>query len=315
MFKYVAKKLIMLLVTLLVTSFVVFFIFNIIPGDPAVHKLGTQATPERIEALRNEMGLNAPFFARYFRWLGGLFVGDLGKSYSSGLSVSKLIGGKLIINGVLSFISLIIVCVVSIPMGIYCAKHTGGVIDKILIVINQLCMSFPPFLLGILLTFIFAFVFKIFSPGGYVPYDRDFGRFLAYLILPAFSIAIPKIAMCIRLLKGNILSEATKDYARTAYARGNDTTGLLYKHVLKNAIMPTITFIGMVAADMIASSIIIEQTFDIPGLGRTLINAIGTRDYPVVEVIIIIIALLVMVISTISDIIHGIVDKRVVNDL
>ena len=314
MLKYVAKKLIMLIVTLLVTSFVVFLIFNIIPGDPAIHKLGTQATPEKLEALRNEMGLNAPFFARYFNWLFKMFVGDFGKSYSSGVAVSKIIGGKLMINGTLSFMAIIIVSIVSIPLGIYCAKHTGGLIDKIFVVINQICMSFPPFLLGIILTFIFAFVFHLFSPGGYVSYDRNFGKFIGYLILPSLSLAIPKIAMCIRLLKGNILSEATKDYARTAYSRGNNTTGLLYKHILKNAIMPTITFIGMVLADMIASSIIIEQTFNIPGLGRTLINAIGTRDYPVVEVIILMIALMVMVISTATDIIHACIDPRVTNE-
>ena len=309
--KYVLKKIASLALTLLAVSFVVFLLFSVIPGDPAVSKLGTQATPERVEALREELGLNAPFITRYFKWVAGFVRGNLGQSYAYSMPVSKLIGGKLLINATLSVLAIIIVIGVSVPIGVYTAKHTGGFLDKVFTVINQIFMAFPPFLLGLILTFFFGIVLKLFSPGAYVGYERNFFGFLGYMICPAIALALPKTAMCIKLLRTNILEEAKKDYSKTSYSKGNNTTGLLYKYVLKNAIMPTITFVGMVFADMIASGIVIEQTFGIPGLGRSLLSAISVRDYPVVMAIVMLIAFGIVVVSAITDIIHAAVDPRV----
>ena len=311
MAKYMLKKLLMLVLTLLAVSFVVFAAFSILPGDPALQKLGTEATPEKVEALREQMGLNEPFLLRYGKWLLGMFTFDFGKSYSYSMSVTDLIGSKIFINFTMSALALVLVCVISIPIGIYTAKHVGGITDKIFTVINQLFMSVPPFLLGLLLTFIFGLTFRWFTPGGYVDYRDNFIGFVGYLICPAVALALPKCAMCIRLLKANILEEAKKDYARTAYSRGNSTTSMLYRHILQNAIMPTITFIGMVVADMIASGIIIEQVFGIPGLGRSLLAAISTRDYPVVMAIVMLIAAGIVIISTITDLIYAWMDPRV----
>ena len=309
--KYIIKKLIRLIITLIITSFVIFLIFELVPGDPVLDKLGTRATPELVESLRIQYGLNQPFIVRYLKFVGGIFTLDFGTSYSYGVPVSSLLKEKLVINFFLSLLALFFVVVISFPLGIYVAKHTGGISDKIISPLNQASMSIPSFVLGLLITFFFGIVLRCFKPGGYVSYNANFGKFLYFLIFPAFALAIPKIAMCIRLLKGNILEEATKDYALTAYARGNNTTGLLYRHVLKNAIMPTITFIGMIAADMICSGIVIEQVFSIPGLGQMLINSISTRDFPVVEAEVLMIALFIMLISFITDIIHVCLDPRV----
>ena len=309
--KYIIKKLIRLIITLIITSFVIFLIFELVPGDPVLDKLGTRATPELVESLRIQYGLNQPFIVRYLKFVGGIFTLDFGTSYSYGVPVSSLLKEKLVINFFLSLMALFFVVVISFPLGIYVAKHTGGISDKIISPLNQASMSIPSFVLGLLITFFFGILLRWFKPGGYVSYNANFGKFLYFLIFPAFALAIPKIAMCIRLLKGNILEEATKDYALTAYARGNNTTGLLYRHVLKNAIMPTITFIGMIAADMICSGIVIEQVFSIPGLGQMLINSISTRDFPVVEAEVLMIALFIMLISFITDIIHVCLDPRV----
>ena len=309
--KYIIKKLIRLIITLIITSFVIFLIFELVPGDPVLDKLGTRATPELVESLRIQYGLDQPFIVRYLKFVGGIFTLDFGTSYSYGVPVSSLLKEKLVINFFLSLLALFFVVVISFPLGIYIAKHTGGISDKIISPLNQASMSIPSFVLGLLITFFFGIVLRWFKPGGYVSYNANFGKFLYFLIFPAFALAIPKIAMCIRLLKGNILEEATKDYALTAYARGNNTTGLLYRHVLKNAIMPTITFIGMIAADMICSGIVIEQVFSIPGLGQMLINSISTRDFPVVEAEVLMIALFIMLISFITDIIHVCLDPRV----
>jgi len=309
--KYIIKKFILLIITLLITSFVIFLMFELVPGDPVIDKLGTRATPEMISNLRSQWGLDRPFIVRYAKFVSGIFTLDFGTSYAYGISVASLIKEKLIINLSLSVISLLIVIGVSFPLGIYVAKHTGGLADKIIAPINQAAMSIPSFVLGLLITFVFGMVLRWFKPGGYVSYKNDFGGFLYFLLFPAVALALPKIAMCVRLLKGNILDEAQKDYSLTAYARGNDTTGLLYRHVLKNAVMPTITFIGMIIADMICSGIVIEQVFSIPGLGQMLISSISARDYPVVEAEVLMIALFIMVISFITDVIHAIIDPRV----
>ncbi len=309
--KYIIKKFILLIITLIVTSFVIFLIFELVPGDPVTDKLGTRATPEMIESLRTKWGLDQPFVLRYFKFLGGIFTLNFGTSYTYGISVSSLLKEKIMINLVMSLMALAFVIVISFPLGIYTAKHTGGLSDKIISPLNQTAMSIPSFVLGLIITFLFGIVLKWFKPGGYVSYKTDFFGFLYFLIFPSFALALPKIAMCIRLLKGNILEEASKDYSTTAYARGNNTTGLLYRHVLKNAAMPTVTFIGMIAADMICSGIVIEQVFSVPGLGQILINSISTRDFPVVEAEVLMIALFIMVISFITDIIHVIIDPRV----
>ena len=309
--KYIIKKLIRLIITLFITSFVIFLIFELVPGDPVLDKLGTRATPELVEALRIQYGLDQPFILRYLKFIGGIFTLDFGTSYSYGVPVASLLKEKIVINLFLSVIALFFVVVISFPLGIYVAKHTGGISDKIISPLNQASMSIPSFVLGLLITFFFGIVLRWFKPGGYVSFNTNFGGFLYFLIFPAFALAIPKIAMCIRLLKGNILEEAGKDYSLTAYARGNNTTGLLYRHVLKNAIMPTITFIGMIAADMICSGIVIEQVFSIPGLGQMLISSISTRDFPVVEAEVMMIALFIMLISFLTDIIHALIDPRV----
>ena len=309
--KYIIKKLIRLIITLIITSFVIFLIFELVPGDPVLDKLGTRATPELVEALRIQYGLDQPFILRYLKFIGGIFTLDFGTSYSYGVPVASLLKEKIVINLFLSLMALFFVVAVSFPLGIYVAKHTGGLSDKIISPLNQASMSIPSFVLGLLITFFFGIVLKWFRPGGYVSFNTNFGGFLYFLIFPAFALAIPKIAMCIRLLKGNILEEAGKDYSLTAYARGNNTTGLLYRHVLKNAIMPTITFIGMIAADMICSGIVIEQVFSIPGLGQMLISSISSRDFPVVEAEVRMIALFIMLISFLTDIIHALIDPRV----
>ena len=309
--KYIIKKLIRLIITLIITSFVIFLIFELVPGDPVLDKLGTRATPELVEALRIQYGLNEPFILRYLKFLGGIFTLNFGTSYTYGIPVATLLKEKIVINFFLSSMALFFVVIISFPLGIYVAKHTGGLSDKIISPLNQASMSVPSFVLGLLITFFFGIVLRWFRPGGYVSFNTNFWGFIYFLIFPAFALAIPKIAMCIRLLKGNILEEATKDYALTAYARGNNTTGLLYRHVLKNAIMPTITFIGMIAADMICSGIVIEQVFSIPGLGQILISSISTRDFPVVEAEVMMIALFIMLISFITDIIHVCLDPRV----
>ena len=204
----------------------------------------------------------------------------------------------------------VLIVVISIPLSVYTVKHENGMVDKVIMVLNQVLMAVPPFFSGILITFVFGILLKWFVPGGYVSYDTNFGGFLGYMIFPAIAIALPKIAMTVKLFRSSLLQEKKKEYVRTAYSKGNNTRGVLYGHILKNALIPVITFLGMVLTDMIAGSIIIEQVFNIPGLGRILLTSISNRDYPVVEAIVLCIAVLVIVVNFLVDVLYHVIDPR-----
>jgi ABC-type dipeptide/oligopeptide/nickel transport systems, permease components len=309
--KYVGRKLVTMLITLLCISFLVYLAFDIIPGDAALAMLGTDVEPERLEVMREQMGLNKPFLERYALWLSGFVKGDFGTSYKYNMPVRDMILSKLPITITMALISFAIMVVVSLPIGIYTAKHSGKWVDRVLMVVIQIMMSVPHFFMGILITYVFGLVFKLFTPGGFISYETDFGGFMKYLIFPCIAIALPKIAMSVKLLRSSCIEEAKKDYTRTAYSKGNNTNKVLYKHVLRNAMIPIITLWGMTLADMLVGSIVIEQVFNIPGIGRILLTSISYRDYPVVETIIVLIAFVVIAANFCVDIIYQIVDPRI----
>ena len=308
--KYAIKKFLSLILTVLLVTLFVFTAFELIPGDTATARLGTQATPEALGRLRHELGLDRPFFVRYFSWLISFFFGDMGTSASYGMSVRDMLADKLPITLTLTVMSFVLIVALSIPIGLVTSKYEDRFLSKLSGAIGQVVMAIPPFFLGILLTYLFGIVFKLFSPGGFVSYKVDFLGFLGYLVFPSLAIALPKIAMSTKLLKASVLSEAKLDYVRSAYSRGNSTMDVLYKHVLKNAIMPLVTFLGMTLADIVAGSLVVEQVFSIPGFGRLLVASISNRDYPVVQAIIAIVAVIVIVINMLVDILYRVLDPR-----
>lgn len=309
--RYIGKKLFTMFFTLLAVTLFVFLAFHVISGDPVTSMLGTTATPEKVEALREEMGLNDPVLIQYGRWAAGFLTGDMGTSYSYRMPVSQMVADKIPVTLTLTVMAFLIMVIVAVPFGIYTARHEGGIADRSIYIINQVIMAFPPFFAGILITLLFGRIFRLFTPGGYVSYQTDFGGFIGYMVFPAIAIALPKAAMAVKLLRSSVISEKKSDYVRTAYSRGNTTKAVLYKHVLKNALIPVITFLGMALADMIAGSIIIEQVFSIPGLGRILLTSISNRDYPVVMAIIVCIGMLVLVVNMLVDMIYGLIDPRI----
>lgn len=309
--KYVLKKTGTLIITLLIVSFLSFLAFSVIPGDAALSKLGTEATREQVEALQKEMGLDEPVLVRYGKWLGKFLTGDMGESFSYSMPVKDLIRDKVPVTAALTILSFLLILFLSVPLGIFTAQHEGKIPDKILVVLNQIVMSVPGFFIGILLTYVFGLVLKWFTPGAYVSVSEDFTGFLGYLLAPAVAIALPRAAMGVKMLRSSVLSQMDADYVRTAYARGNGKTRVMYRHVLKNALLPVLTFWGMTIADIIANSIIIEQVFTIPGMGSLLISSISNRDYPVVQGILVIIAALVVIINFLVDLLYGRIDPRI----
>lgn len=309
--RYAGKKILTMCVTLFAVTLFVFLAFHMISGDPVTSMLGTQATPERAEALREELGLNDPVFVQYGRWAAGFLKGDMGTSYSYRMPVSEMILDKLPVTITMTLMAFVWMILISIPVGLYAAKHEGGMTDRIITVVNQIIMAVPPFFAGILITFVFGMIFRLFTPGGYVSYQINIGKFVGYLFFPSLAIALPKAAMAVKLLRSSVISEMKLDYVRTAYSRGNSKRSVLYRHVLRNAMIPVITFLGMALSDMIAGSIIIEQVFGIPGLGRILLTSISNRDYPVVMAVIVCIAALVLAVNMVVDVIYGLVDPRI----
>jgi peptide/nickel transport system permease protein len=315
--KYLVKKIITLIITLFVVSVAAFTAFQIIPGDVVTSILGTEATPEREEQLRAELGLDKEPVERYVSWASDILRGDLGISYrysknmNEMMPVKELIGDKLPVTLWLAGLSLILIIVGAIPLGVLWAGSKSRILDAALGVITQISMAVPSFFLGILVTYLFGIIFNLFTPGGYVSYKDDLAGFIGYLIFPAISIAIPKIAMTARFLRNSMLTELKSDYVRTAYSKGCSDRRVLYGHVLKNAMMPVITFLGMIIAEIVAGSIVVEQVFGLPGVGRLLISSISTRDFPVVEILILYITFVVIFVYFIVDILYRVIDPRI----
>lgn len=315
--KYFLKKIITLIMTLFVVSLAAFIAFQIIPGDVVTSILGTEATPEREEQLRAELGLDKPAAERYVNWVTDVIQGDLGVSYrysknmNEMMPVTELIGDKLPVTLWLAFFSLVLIVLVSIPLGVLWARSKSHILDVALGVITQLSMAIPSFFLGILVTYIFGIVFRWFTPGGYISYRKDFAGFLGYLIFPAISVAIPKIGMTARFLRNSMLTEMKSDYVRTAYSKGCTENRVMYGHILRNALMPVVTFLGMIIAEVVAGSIVVEQVFGLPGVGRLLISSISTRDFPVVEILILYITFIVIFVYFLVDILYRVIDPRI----
>ena len=310
--KYIVKKIITLFVALLLISIIVFVVFSIIPADATIAKLGIDATPEQIAALRAQMGLDKPVLERYFWWLANALQGNFGESFQyTGVKVTTLLSRRLGNSALLSLISFLMVVVFSIPIGIFTAKRRSVVARGTMTTLTQITMGIPSFFLGLLLTYLFSLVLHWFYVGQFISPKENFFAACAYLIYPAIAIALPKIAMTVKFLSNSIRSELHKDYVRTAYAKGSTRNGVLYKHVLKNSMVPVITFLGIIVAEIVAGSVIVEQVFSVPGIGSLLVNAITNRDYPVVEAVVLLIAFFVIVVNFIVDMIYQAVDPRV----
>ncbi len=293
----VGKKLGSMLLTIVLVSFLVYASFEFIPGDQATAMLGIEATPESVAQLQEELGLNRPFIIRFVDWGISFLQGDMGYSYSYNMSVSTLLAQKFVITLTLTILAFLMVIVVSVPISLVSAKYSGRILDRLIQITNQITMAIPPFFLGILLTYVFGLLLKVFVPGNYISYDKDLGEYLRYLIFPAIAIAMPKCAMTIQLLRSAIEKERHCDYIRTAYSKGNTTNRVLVTHVLQNAMLPVVTFLGMVATEMLVGSIIIEQVFGIPGIGSILLQAIGNRDYALIQGVIVCLACWVLLIQ------------------
>lgn len=310
MMKTLVKRVLLLILTLLLVTILAFVAFSIIPGDPTSSILGVEATPDQIAALRARLGLDLPIWQRYLQWLGGLLTGDLGESYNYAMPVSQLLATCVTHTLTLAVLAFVLIVVISLPLGLVAARYEGGVVDRVLTILNQITMSVPNFVAGILLVYVFGLVLRLFQPGAIVTPQAGWGPYLWYMLFPALAVALPRSAMTVKMLRGSILSELGQDYIRTAYSKGNSKASALWRHVLRNAMIPVVTFLAMTVADIMAGSIVVEQVFGIPGLGKMLVTSIGNRDYPVVQAIVVLIATVVVVCNFAADLLYRVMDPR-----
>ncbi|HCO70011.1 MAG TPA: ABC transporter permease [Mesotoga infera] len=310
MFIYL-KKLFAMILTVLLVSLITFVTFEIIPGNPALTRLGVDAQESQYEALSAELGLNDPLEIRLSRWLKGLFTGDLGISMRYSVPVSELILDRLPVTISLAVMALVLIVLIGIPLGIVSAKYGERLPGILITLISQIGMAIPSFWSGIILIYIFGIVLRWVSPGGFVPWSEDaYGAFKS-LILPAIAIALPSIASIIRYTRNSIMDQMKNDYVQLALSKGLNLNSVLLRHVLKNALIPIITVLGMIAANILGGAIVIEQVFTLPGVGRLLINAITTRDLPLVQGMVLYIAFIIVVINFFIDVIYTVIDPRI----
>lgn len=309
--KYAGLKFIELIATLFVVSFLTFAAFSIIPGDTAQIMLGPNASPEQVARLRTELGLDQPLPVRYITWVAGAFTGNLGDSSSFKVPVISLIAQRLPVTLGMSILALIMVIAVSYPLSVFSARRPGRIGDTICSILGHVLFAIPPFVLSLLLIVLASGVLHIFTMGKYAPPEKGFGNYIASLALPAFAIALPKIAMTFKFMRSAIIEQNASEYVKTERSHGLSEARILLRHVLPNSNVSSITIITLVLSDILGGSLIVEQVFNLPGLGRLLLTAIDRRDFPLMSGMIFYLALITVFLYFVSDILASIADPRI----
>lgn len=293
------------MLTLVLTLFFVivltFLAFRIIPGNPAHAILGMEASPEQVAELEQKLGIGGPLHQQFFSWISGVIQFDFGQSLRFSEPVLGLIASRLPVTFSLAIMSLLLTIIVAVPLGIAAARARGKAVDLIISIGTQLGLAIPSFWSGIMLILIFGLLLKWFSVSTYVPWSENIWLSLKSLTLPAIALAIPQIAIVVRYLRTTMLEQIGEDYVRTARSKGLKNSSVYYRHVLKNALIPVITVVGVNFGEILAGSLVIEQVFTLPGMGRLLITAIGSRDFPLVQGMVLLIALIVITVNFIVD--------------
>jgi len=311
MIAYVFRRLLGLIISCFLISLLVFVVMRVIPGDPAQIMLGTEANPASLSALRTQLGLDRPIYAQYGAWARGVLTGNLGDSLRYGVPIFDLITSRLMVTVPLALLAMLIAVVIGLPAGLYAAVHRGGLGDYGVIALSQAGLSIPSFWLGILLMLAFSLKLRWLPAGGFVQWSESFGGAIQSLLLPAAALGVIRAAVVARLGRSSLLEVLGRDYIRTARGKGVRESVVLWKHALRNSLIPIVTVLGMQFASLLAGAIIIENVFYLPGLGRLAFQAIGQRDLPVVQDIVVLVAVLVVGMNLIVDLAYALLDPRI----
>jgi peptide/nickel transport system permease protein len=309
--RYFLKKLTTLLILLFLVSITVYSVLFVLPGDPAQIILGINATPETLANLRAELGLDKSFWAQYTDWMYTLLAGGGSWSINYDMPVYDLILSCLTVTGPLALLAMVFAVVISIPLGIYAARHQNRPGDVSVMFFTQLGLATPEFWLGILLILLFSVHWGLFSAGGFPGWSVDFWGSVKALLLPSFALGVIRASILTRLTRSSMLDVLREDYVRTARAKGLKERTVIYVHALRNALIPVLTILGLQLGQLMAGAIIIENVFYLPGLGRLVFQAIGQRDLPVVREIVLFMAAAVVLVNFIVDLTYSSLDPRI----
>lgn len=310
MLRYILKRALSLAASLVVASVLIFLTIEVVPGDPASFMLGLNAQPDTIASLRAELGLEASKPARYLNWVSGMLVGDFGTSYTYRTPVADMIGERLWVSLPLALYALLLSTAIAFPAGIIAASRRGSIADVSVMGTTQLGIAIPNFWFAMLLVLIFAIKYRWFSAGGFPGWESGLLAGIKALTLPAIALALPQASILARVMRSSLLDTLGEDFIRTARAKGLSRWATLWRHALRNAMIPVLTIIGLQFSFLLAGAIIIENVFFLPGLGRLVFQAITQRDLIVVESVVMLLVFAVVVVTFLVDIAYAWVDPR-----
>ncbi|PRD45076.1 peptide ABC transporter [Phyllobacterium phragmitis] len=313
MLLYVVKRLAIGLLTLFVASLIVFAVLEVVPGDPARLMLGIGASEDAIAALRDQLGLNQPLPLRYLSWVGHMLIGDFGRSYTYGVPVKELIAERVAVSLPLAIMALLLSTAIAIPVGLFAAARRGRASDMAVMGVTQLGVAIPNFWFALLLVYVFAVTLRLVPAGGFPGWAAGIRPALQALILPAIALALPQAAILARVTRSALIETLSEDYIRTARAKGLTRSAVLYRHALRNAMIPVLTILGLQFAFLLAGTIIIENVFYLPGLGRLIFQAITQRDLIVVEGLVMLLVATIILVNLIVDLLYAVADPRLRN--
>jgi peptide/nickel transport system permease protein len=310
MLVYAAKRFASLLATLLVATLLVFVVLEILPGDPAQLMLGLNAQEDTLAALREQLGLDRPAWVRYLDWIGGFATGDLGTSYTYSVPVADLVADRAVVSLPLAIIALALSTVIAIPVGVHAARHRGSWQDSGIMALTQVGIAIPNFWFAMLLVYVFAVTLRLVPSGGFPGWEAGIGPALLALTLPAIALALPQAAILARVMRSALIDALHEDYVRTARAKGLTRNATLWRHAVRNAFIPVLTILGLQFSFLIAGTIIIENVFYLPGLGRLIFQAITQRDLIVVKSVVVLLVATVILVTFLVDMAYAAADPR-----
>jgi peptide/nickel transport system permease protein len=308
---YLLKRLLLMVYTLLVVSLLVFGITQLLPADAAVTLLGQNATPEALAAVRERLGLDAPAWQQYWHWLTQALQGNFGVSMRNGLEVAPTLLTALSRSLLLAVCALILMLIFAIPLGIWAAVRRGKTADVLVSVISYIGISFPEFVTATLVLLLFADVWQILPATGYVPLSENVVSGIQHLILPSVTVALILVAHVSRMVRSEMVDVLHTDYIRAAWLKGLSRRRILWRHALRNGLLPTITIVALDVGYLLGGIVVVEEIFAIPGIGRELIVAVQARDLPTIQAGVMILAATYSVVNFLADLAYVTLDKRI----
>ncbi len=310
MITLLSRRLAGLVITLAVVSLLIFGVMDLLPGDPASIMLGTSASPETLATLRHELGLDQPLLWRYGEWLAGVFGGNLGQSYTYGVPVAGLILERLAVTLPLALMAIALSVAIAIPLGVLAAAHRGGLPDTVASVFSQIGIAVPGFWVALLLIMLFSTALGWMPAGGFPGWGAGIWPALKALVMPAVALALPQAAVLTRVTRSAVLETLHEDFTRTALAKGLSKRRVLWRHSVPNALIPVLTILGLQFTFLVAGAVLVENVFNLPGLGRLAYQALSQRDIVVMQDVVLFFAGLVIIMNFIVDLSYLAIDPR-----